>query len=442
MGCRRVWLVLVLVAGSALVVVNPLNTQDVSRLSLSRSLAERGSVDIDPYRQLTLDRSFRNGHWYSDKAPGVSVLAIPTLEALRAADALGHDRQPIPVWRRETHIWALRFLTGGVALLASTLLVAAAAEAVRPGYWMPVAVTFALGTIAGPLGITTFGHDPAGALGLAALLSAACGRRKLLPLAGLLAGLAVCFEYQAALIVAVVAVYAVLRYRLRGLLAYLVGGIAPVIALGLYNRAAFGSPFHLSYRYVANEYSERQHQGLFGIGAPTAQGAWSLFLDGKGLLVVSPVLVAAAAGLVLLWRRGFRLEAGALAAVTVLFLFADMGYFDPYGGASPGPRFFAPALPFLAIGLAEAFHRWPLPTAALALYSIAMTTFDAITWAIANTLRLDVDPTTLWTRGHLLSTHTGMLLVFTTTAATTAYAGAQLARTRRDDRADNPALSR
>ena len=41
------------------------------------------------------------------------------------------------------------------------------------------------------------------------------------------------------------------------------------------------------------------------------------------------------------------------------FAASAAGYFDPYGGTSPGPRFFVPALQFLALGLAPAYARWP-----------------------------------------------------------------------------------
>ena len=55
-------ILLALVAFAALGVINPPNVQDITRLSLSRSLAEHGSVDIDRYHRLTTDRSFYNGH--------------------------------------------------------------------------------------------------------------------------------------------------------------------------------------------------------------------------------------------------------------------------------------------------------------------------------------------------------------------------------------------
>ena len=125
----------------------------------------------------------------------------------------------------------------------------------------------------------------------------------------------------------------------------------PALALGAYDWAAFGSPFHLSYRYVANVYTERQHHGFFGIGVPTLGGLKDVLVGTRGLLYFSPVLIAAAVGLWLLWRRGTRAEALLAAVVVVLFILLDAGYFLVYGGGTPGPRFLAPALPFLALGL-------------------------------------------------------------------------------------------
>jgi hypothetical protein len=185
----REWLLLSLVAIGALGVINPPNVQDITRLSLSRSLAERGAVDIDPYHRLTTDRAFFDGHWYSDKAPGLSLLALPTVEGLRGIDALRHDRNPLPVWKRVGHIWLIRVLTSGLGLLATAWLLGRAAEGLRPGYAAPVVITFALGTMAGPLGVSAFEHVVAGAFGFAALV-AATRRPSLVPLAGALGGAA------------------------------------------------------------------------------------------------------------------------------------------------------------------------------------------------------------------------------------------------------------
>jgi hypothetical protein len=158
------------------------------------------------------------------------------------------------------------------------------------------------------------------------------------------------------------------------------------VALGAYDWVAFGSPFHLSYRYVANAYTESQHHGFFGIGVPTLGGLKDVLVGTRGLLYFSPVLVAAGLGLWLLWRRGARAEAGLAGAVVVLFLFLNAGYFLVYGGGTPGPRFFAPALPFLALGLPCALARWSRPTLVLALVSAVMTTVDSLSWGVRRSL--------------------------------------------------------
>jgi hypothetical protein len=418
---------LFLVAVSTLGVINPPNVQDITRLSLSLSLVERGSVNIDPYHRLTTDRAFYSGHWYSEKAPGLSLLAIPTVEALRGIDSVDGSRSRLPIWKRVGHIWLIRVLTSGIGLLAAAFFLGRAAEGLRPGYAAPVVITFALGTIAGPLGVTAFEHDVAAALGFAAFVIAA-RRPPLVPLAGVLAGAAVVCEYQAALIVLVVAIYVAARYGLRSLLGFCAGGVPAALGLGIYNWAAFGSPLHLSYKYVANSYTKEQQQGFFGIGTPTLHGAHLVFLDGKGLLVVSPIVVAAAAGLVLLWRRGIRAEAAVCVAVTLLFLFANMAYFEPYGGDSPGPRFFVPALPFLALGLTEAYHRLLIPTALLALWSVSLTTFDGLTWGMLDRLYYRWAPNTIWARAPVITTNVGVYICIAAVGVTVAYGASELAR--------------
>ena len=149
---------------------------------------------------------------------------------------------------------------------------------------------------------------------------------------------------------------------------------------------------------------------------------------------MSPVLLAAAAGLVLLWRRGFRAEAGVCLVITLIFLFADMGYFEPYGGLSPGPRFFAPALPFLALGLVEAYKRQPLLTGILALWSITFSTLDALSWGNLNKLMLISaantywTPNTVWARLPILDINDSIYLVYGAAALTAAYAAVELVR--------------
>jgi hypothetical protein len=133
---------------------------------------------------------------------------------------------------------------------------------------------------------------------------------------------------------------------------------------------------------------------------------------------------------VLLWRRGIRAEAAVCIAVTVLFLFANMAYFEPYGGDSPGPRFLVPALPFLALGLTEAYHRLLIPTALLALWSVSLTTFDGLTWGMLNKLFYRWAPNTIWARAPVITTNVGVYICIAAVGVTAAYGASELARAR------------
>ncbi len=62
----------------------------------------------------------------------------------------------------------------------------------------------------------------------------------------------------------------------------------------------------------------------------------------------------------------------ATAAIALVYFVYNAGYWLPLGGGSPGPRFLIPSLPFLALGLAVAWRRWPAVT--LALTAISATT--------------------------------------------------------------------
>ena len=128
-----------------------------------------------------------------------------------------------------------------------------------------------------------------------------------------------------------------------------------------------------SYRYVDNGFVFAQSKGFFGIDVPHRFATIQVFAGRGGLLVATPVVVAAAYGLVRLWRTR-RAEAAAASLVVAIFVISNSGYFDPYGGGSPGPRFLVVSLPFLALGLAPAFAALPRLTLALAVPSVIAVT--------------------------------------------------------------------
>jgi hypothetical protein len=81
-------------------------------------------------------------------------------------------------------------------------------------------------------------------------------------------------------------------------------------------------------------------------------------------------------------RRRHRAEANTILAVAAVYFIYNSGYWLPYGGGTPGPRFLIPALPFLAIGLAYSYRRLPALTLGLAIPSALFMVVGTLTYPL------------------------------------------------------------
>ena len=359
----------------------PLNPNNATRLFAAFSIVERGEATIDRYQSLTIDKAQFGDHYYMDKAPGMTLMAVPLVWGVEKITGGETGALVIDAANpRLMRFMALRLrvaVTLGAALLtafaAVLLLDLATGITGSPAAGLYAALGYALGSIVWGWSTTVFGHAPVAALLLIAtwaIWRGTSGQGELTrwrhPLmAGLALGWAVVIEFQAALGGVAIAGWALWRTRdvawpVRGrVLAMAVGaGFVAVLPLFAYNLFAFGTLFRLGYQGVVG--FNGMQQGLFGLTYPKPGALFGiLFGLRRGLLWVSPVIMLGALGLAGMIRTRETRDLGVLAAVViaiVLMVNASYVYWD--GGASIGPRHSVPAIPFLAIGLAALWARW------------------------------------------------------------------------------------
>jgi hypothetical protein len=352
-----------------------------SRFALTRSLVQRHSVDIDPYQHETGDRSSWQGHAYSDKAPGASLLAVPVyatyhlllraahhpLPASAPAAGQGTRDERILVnapFRRALYLCNLSTNALAGALLGGVFFLTLCHLSVAPRPAFAATLALAVGSLVFPYATMFYGHVLAAAFlfGAFHLLGPGASSRRLVA-AGALAGLAVLTEFPtapAALLLVAYGVWCGRRWRTAGWIA--IGAAVPLALLAAYQLAAFGSVWRSGYAAVSRpEFAEGMSHGLLGIGLPRpAALAALLFGRARGLLYTAPVLLL---GFVGLGRRlagaprGQRAQVLIAASIVLYFLLLDAGYYMWWGGSAFGPRHVIPCLPFLCLGIPFALLR-------------------------------------------------------------------------------------
>ena len=314
------------------------------------SLVRHGSLDLSAYSEL---ESFRGtelrpapgGGWFAYRPPGAALAAVPFVAPL----ALFRE-QPLP----------------GSAMLHLGKLIAASYAAgtvvvffflcrrLAPPAAGPATLLLALGTSLWSVASQALWmHGPATFWVCCALflLTAGPGGRRLAAGAGLALGLAVLTRPSTALFAAASGCCLLAQRRWRDAAGLVAGAAGPVALFCLFNAWFFGDPVAGGYAHDPWGRSTPLWIGLAGL----------LVAPSRGLLVYSPALLLAPAGLWALFRRGdgrpadgrwMVLAWAAAAGLTTAFYGR---WWDWTGGWCYGPRFLCEALPIACLLFALAY---------------------------------------------------------------------------------------
>ncbi|NPV45725.1 MAG: hypothetical protein HPY69_02100 [Armatimonadetes bacterium] len=318
------------------------SSNDGSHLALVQAIVEDHTFCIDKRFASTsgVDYAMRDGHFYSDRAPGTAFMAAVCV-------ALGLDVKTFPALVGVTVAFLSYVLARRWAGVYASLL---------------TALAVALGTLVWRYAHLLFSHVPAAMLVLASVYLAlrigdeARSARWVAPLLGWAVGYAAATEYQLIILTPLLTTYVVAcRWRHGRWLALRTlwpAALTWALAMGLlafYHWSCFGSPWHTAYAYrpgwqESMAWSGDLREGLQGL----------LFGGGmvRGLFTLSPVAWLAVWGYALQFRRQAA-EAALCLGTFVAVLVTTAAHATWAGGTAQDTRYLtcvAPVL-FLALGV-------------------------------------------------------------------------------------------
>ncbi len=365
-----------------------------SRFDLLRAIVEQHTLQIDAYHENTQDKAHFQGHYYSDKAPGLVFLAVPVALASRLVLRIAETD---PQSARGEYVLSYVVTALAVALPTAFAGVSLFFLALKFGC-SSIAAAFAtvvmcVGTPIWAYGSLFWAHASVGTCLVFAFASALKLRESesarsdfYWALAvGLTAGWATVTEYPAAPASAMLALLALGQSWRRGSAARwrVIAGVGVGAAVCLtvllsYLHAAFGS-FRPSYAYYdPNSFSFMQQQGFMGLTYPHPDRLLKLLFGcSRGLFLASPVMVAAPVGFLWLWKdKRFSSFALVAAGIALYYFLFNASFYWWKAGLTFGPRYAGASIPLMCLGLAVAWERasagWRRVIMALAVCSVLL----------------------------------------------------------------------
>jgi hypothetical protein len=349
-------------------------TQGV-RLAELHAVVLKHTLRIDDYISYTGDRALIDGHYYSEKAPAMALLALPAfaitawIEQRAGVDPDGQPGQRIAEWVTTAGSIGLLAALGGVAFFS---LIKARADALTA-----VLATFSLflGSLTFPYATSLFAHAGTIALLSIALWGVMGGAPGLVSarrdvIAGVAAGLAVASEYPAILPGAAIGLY-LASVDLKRMLRYGIATLPAAALILLNNYAISGSPFKFS--YGSNPlFPEITAVNTYGFNMPDPAAMRAVLIgEYRGLFFWSPVMLMAIPGIYYLFRAE-RAVAIMTVAACLMILLQVGAFYTWFGGNAIGPRYLSPALPFFGLAAAYGIKRFPEMGLILTVVSVAL----------------------------------------------------------------------
>ena len=310
----------------------------------------------DGTRLPTADWAQSRGFFYSNKAPGVSLLGIVPyfllyhLERFAGSDPTMVEWTSINVFA--LNLWISVFWNVVAALALFRTLPRLGVHSARGA--AVIATVYSFATVVLPFGCSEWGHSTAAAFITIGTLDLADGSRDRSVRAGLWLGMAVLTEYLAAVSLVAGAVFLLSGDgRSARLGRFAIGAALPLAALLVYQKFSFGSYFTTA-PSLSNPIFLQPGKiaGLFSLPSPERLFRLLFGLE-RGMFWQMPILILCVPGAVW-WYRSGRRAFPTLALATIVLYALSISAMEMFqGGRTTSMRYMISALPFFCLLLPD-----------------------------------------------------------------------------------------
>lgn len=350
---------------------------------VTMSLVERGTLNIDPYAALMIDKVCYADHCYSDVSPALAIMAAPAWAAVHSI--IGHvTNRNVLIHYFAAHFACFATTTALLSALGSVTLFALMLKRTRSygAAWFTM-LLYSLGSIA--FYFSTFMHNNAT---IAALLllwfalvydpEAICvvNPRLRWTLAGGLVGLMVFIDLGTLIMAAVLVALMWRKVPGSNRTEAVACLLLPVCLLGLCQYLAFHNPILPPQAYLARVPGSPHAHGMWGMTLPRPGYIVSMFISPSiGLFLYMPFTLFSFAYLCrrtaqhsTLLTAEERAAALWICGAQVLFVGSSYAYQEQFG-----PRYLLPPLALLTLvfGLGMAERRWRIRGVLAALCALS-----------------------------------------------------------------------
>ena len=354
-----------------------------SSFFLTRSLVENKQFSIDRYAEQTTDRSVYNRHYYSNKAPGLSIISVPVYQIFLGAYNIlpekikkdeGMARIVTEFYKSEIRLpllfnrfesWSRIVITAATSCLFVTITIVVLYEILKcfdlgNGYARLIAVIYGLGTPMFQEAITYRYHALSAMLSLTSffLILKSKGKKNknvYFGLAGILAGLFLFSDFTAVLTFLVLMFYVLSQDRGPPFFIFMIASAISYSPMLYYNYSITGNPIH----YVGIENGDTN---IFGpevlkvgdrlLGTPNIYTVYRQLFDSyKGLFFYYPVLLLSLVGLIKMIKKRTA-ESLLIIGILMIYILRFSTLYIWFGTGSPVSRYLTPVIPFLILPLA------------------------------------------------------------------------------------------